>query len=435
MKRLLLITLCALVPLANLKVSDIQPVEFFLLVSAPTGLAIAFGRGWRLRTARSLWLLEGQYLLFLVAVAILAALAWRFHFYVPAGVSWLKFPPIISFVRIVQVALAVTMMIVVANVVRRYEWAADFLARTYVAVGVISVLYGTASWLLLWHGGAAAAQPELNWFGAQTRWGTIGERGFFVEGGPFGVYVVSVIVVVMFRRFVLRCGTGKTFAAVLVLLLTGLALSRSKAAICVAVGLGVWSLFASGHLKASRRVYALTAAALLITLIATANNVVSGLMGYWSAYQGLERLAIVSPQSGSVVEGRVMALYVVPAMVAAHPLTGIGFGNYSVLRNSPDYAAEFPPAPDWDEPGLGFFGYSAELGLPMLVWLMVLAWAPVRLARSRGERDTLVLALCACQFFAELFGAPITFFYPWLVSALALGYVLRKDRVSIVHSR
>lgn len=425
MIRQLLIILCALVSLTDLKVADIQPGGLFLLAAIPLGTAFVLRPGRTLQTSRKLGRLMQQYLLFLFCAAILSALAWRFHFYVPAHVSWLKHPPFISFVRIIQVSMAVVLMIGVASVVEREEGMADLLSRAYVLVGVLNVLFAMASWLLLWHSGAAAAHIKVTLMGAQSEWGVIRARGFFVEGGPFGVYVASVIAVSVFRRFAQGKGTRTSFAATIGVLLAGLMLSQSKAALCTVIGLGIWSFFVSHRVRLSRKLTTVAIAAILIVPILILVNLGGGLMAYWSAYRHAEFLAMRSPFNGSTVEGRVVALYVVPTMVEKHPLTGVGIGNYSVLRNSPEYAPEFPPAPGWDEPGLGFLGYAAELGLPLLVWLMLLVWAPVRIARRAGERETAVLIACAFPFFADVFGTPITFYYPYLVSALALGYVLR----------
>lgn len=425
MIRLLLIILCVLVSLTDLKVADIQPGGLFLLFAIPLGVAIALHRQWSLRVPRRLCRLAGQYLLFVMCTAILAALAWRFHFYVPAHVSWLKFPPIISFVRIVQVVMAVVMMIVVATIVQRYQGAGECLAHAYVVVGLITVFYGTACWLLIWHSGAAATHIRVSVLGARAEWGVIRERGAFVEGGPFGVYVASVLAVSVFRRFVQGKGTRAGFAATVGVLLTGLMLSHSKAGLCAVLAVGIWSFFVSRRVSLGRKLYAVVISAALIVPVLLIVNLSGGMRSYWFAYDHAELLAMEAPFNGSTVEGRVVALYVVPAMVEKHPLAGIGIGNYSVLRNSPEYSPGFPPAPGWDEPGLGFFGYAAELGLPLLAWLMFLVWTPVRIAREMGERDTPILVACAFQFFADLFGTPITFYYPYLVSALALGYVLR----------
>lgn len=429
MIRLLLIVLCVLVPLTYLKVANVQPCGLFLIAAVPLGLAVVLPQRSGPRIARELFRLGAQYLLFLTCAAIFAVAAWRFHFYVPAHVSWLKIPPIISFVRIVQVAMAVVMMIAVATIVQRYEGAAELLTRAYVAVGVINVVYGIASWLALWHSGAAAGHIEVSRFGAQSEWGVIRARGAFVEGGPFGVYVASVLAVSVFRRFVQGKGTTAGFAATIGVLLTGLVLSRSKAGVCAVLGLGIWSLLVSRRVSVRKKFYALAVGVTLIVPVLALVNLGGGIMAYWVAYDHAELHALQAPFNGSTVEGRIVALYIVPAMVEKHPITGVGIGNYSVLRNSPEYSRGFPPAPGWDEPGLGFLGYAAELGLPLLVWLMFLAWSPVRVAREQGERSTPVLVACAFQFFAELFGTPITFYYPYVVSALALGYVLRASAV------
>jgi hypothetical protein len=426
MMKVFLAVLFALAPLANLRVAEIEPVEFYLLAALPLGAVFSWRRGRPLAVPRDLFDIARLYGGFLAAATILAALAWRFDFYPPPGVSWLKTPPIISFVRILQVALAVAALIAVATAAARSAPLADFLARLYIAIALVQVVYGAACWLAIWRSGAAAATPELNWYGAQTRWGVIHARGCFVEGGPFGVYLASAIVLLLFRYRVTRRVARGSFWITLAALAAGLGLSRSKAGLCTLVALGVCGLIMWGHSGVARKgAAALGAAALLVPLV-YATRTIKGIGAYLDNYQALKLKAEQNPFDGSTVEGRLAALYVAPAMIVRHPLAGVGLGNYSELRNSPLYTGDLAPAPGWDEPGLGFFGYAAELGLPLLGFLMFVVWTPVRIAHRRGERGEFALALCAFQFFAELFGTPITFYYPYLISALALGHVMRE---------
>jgi len=122
---------------------------------------------------------------------------------------------------------------------------------------------------------------------------------------------------------------------------------------------------------------------------------------------------------GNFVEGRVAGLFLVPRMIAAHPFTGVGWGNYGIVRNDPQYRG----AAAWgdpDEPGLGVLGLGAEIGLPLLSFLFVyLALPYFWLHRLHVPEHIANLALL--QPVAHLFGAQLNLIYPWIVTAFALG--------------
>jgi hypothetical protein len=130
-------------------------------------------------------------------------------------------------------------------------------------------------------------------------------------------------------------------------------------------------------------------------------------------------------EDGNFAAGRIMGAIMLPRMIADHPIAGIGIGNYSLQRNNPDYLQGLPATTAWDLPGLGLLSYVAEVGIPLMLVLMWLLWAPVRLA-GRRQVPALVVILTSYQFFANSLGVQITFAYPWLVTTLGLAYALNQ---------
>ena len=110
----------------------------------------------------------------------------------------------------------------------------------------------------------------------------------------------------------------------------------------------------------------------------------------------------------------------VPRMIAAHPIGGIGLGNYSLMRNDPEYLQGLPAVDEWDLTGMGLVGAMAELGIPLALWLFATLLRPLRIARQRKAAPVIAMA-AAFQPLSFLLGVNLNFFYPWLVTALALA--------------
>jgi hypothetical protein len=119
------------------------------------------------------------------------------------------------------------------------------------------------------------------------------------------------------------------------------------------------------------------------------------------------------------VAGRIAALYIVPKMISAHPFTGIGFGNYPLMRNDPHYLGFLPEVRDMEDlTGLGLAGIAPEIGLPATLWLMILLFQPYWANRKGASIIAISLLF---QPTAHVLGVQIAFFYPWFVSACALA--------------
>jgi O-antigen ligase len=145
-----------------------------------------------------------------------------------------------------------------------------------------------------------------------------------------------------------------------------------------------------------------------------------GLSGYLYAYLNFDEAYYYRPDDPSLIMGRITAMLIVPRMVSAHPLLGIGVGNYSLMRNDPDYLQGLPPVDEWDLAGMGLLGSAAEFGIPLTLLLLALLIQP--LVRARRRKAPLIVTLAAgFQPIAFLLGVNLNFFYPWLVAAFVLS--------------
>lgn len=399
--------LTLLSPLTALKVSELQSVEIYSLIAlAITGAAL-FRNDFRIRASADVLSLFKLYSVFLAITALFAIFSLRLHTYPIPGTPLLKHAPFLSIARIVQFIIVISSLLITTALIAFRPSLCALVAQCYVYGGIVSCAYGIAS--------AAALFAGVHLGGAYGSDHRI--RGFFVEGGPFGVYLISVILVCLFRRHVLCKGDPRAYWLQLILFFVTLIGARSKAGILLGILLLLYYMFVKKKMRY------VVAAIPLFLILAVSVHLTAQLRSYAEDYLNFQKLVQKHPNDTDLIEGRVMAAILVPIMVAHHPIAGIGIGNYSLQRNNPHILGPLPMAPGWDLPGLGLLGYAAELGVPLLIYLYWLLWRPVSIARRRFA-SPLVLVIAAYQTFAHTLGVQPTFVYPWIVSAIALGYCL-----------
>jgi len=105
-----------------------------------------------------------------------------------------------------------------------------------------------------------------------------------------------------------------------------------------------------------------------------------------------------------------------------NPIFGIGIGNYSLVRNDPKYLKGLPVYYKWDQHSLGLIGYLPEFGIPLFLLFIYLLFKPVYWSLKIKPRG-LIFVLASTQLVIHIVGAQITFLYPWLVSAICMGYI------------
>lgn len=415
-KRLFLICTCLLAPLTAIKFAELQSVELFGIAALGILAATIFRNRLRISGDSEVIRLTRYYALFFVIVVTLALWALRLRTYPIPGTPFLKHAPFLSIARIIQLALVTGTLLVTANLLALRPSLCALLSQCYVYAGVFSASFGIASRIALL---AGIHLGGVHIGGTYDQ--TYRIEGFFNEGGPFGVYLVSVVLICLFRKHILHRGDPRAYWVQLLILFLALVGSQSKAAVLLGIIIAAYFLFLTKRLRYG---VALLPAFVILALF---SHLPSRLEGYAQSYLNFAKLAQEHPHDVNLIEGRVMAAILVPIMVEHHPIAGIGIGNYSLQRNNPKYLGTLPRAITWDLPGLGLLGDSAEFGIPLLLYIFWLLWRPVSISR-RMVAPPLVVLIGAYQTFAHTLGVQLTFVYPWIVSAIALGYSLALTR-------
>lgn len=420
-RRAFLAAICILAAAPNAKIGDVQLVEILLLLHFAF-LAIEFAlAGFRCRVYAPWRSLGIPHLIFLALVFVLALASLRFRFYPPPDIGFLKQPLVLSVARVTEISLGAFYMVYLAATLGREPENRMFAIRAYFWTGIGSAIYSLLSYPVLF-----ATHLELGVYLPDYR-----ARGGFNEGGPYGLYIISVMLVglLLYQLRGLKRYQIWGFGGVLLLTLFS---SQSKAAFVAGCVVCALSLLLIGTVTQK-----ITLAALVSTVafaIWTMTPVADSAMGYFRAYEAIQ---IYGPQLNQQAYGgfggRTAGLVLVPRMIEAHPITGIGLGNFSLLRNSPDYLQGLPASDTWELPGIGLVAYVAELGVPLFLYLMALLFKPAWLIRHSAPVLAFLLALY--QPVAHIFGAQLNFYYPWICTALALSVSRNSSTASLPAGR
>jgi len=396
-----------------LKIGQIQYLEILYAVQIVVLLLAFMKNGWQVRISRPIVRLGATYLAFLTIAIGLALWALRQDFYMLSGLTPLKYPVIVTCVRGAQLLASVSAMLYLGHLFRKDDRTLKFAMRVYFRLGIASALYGIVAYLLF------PADAERTGASAYHR-----IHGFYNEGGPYGLYVISAMLVGV-SLYHLRWEQPRWLRWGFLLLPLAFLGSQSKAAIIALLTIGLVDMLLLRSV-AQRAVFAASVLAGLFLLLQVV-DVTNGLRLYRQASVAYERASHLHKDDGNFVLGRVAGAFLVPKMIAAHPLVGVGWGNYELVRNAPEYRGASAWVDIADEPGLGLFSLGAELGLPLLGLLVFCLVLPAIYLRRKDAALPLI-NLALMQPIAHLFGGQLNLTYPWIVSAFALGFGLRSTR-------
>jgi hypothetical protein len=391
----------------QLKLGEIQYLEIVLAADLLIVLWLFQRSHLRVRVFRPFLSIGASYAIFVTFAFLLSLLVLRFT-HNPYTFSFLKRPVVVTLARIAELFLDVFYMLYMASLYRRDEALCAFGAKVYYWTGFAGCIYAIATF------------PLNYFFEMQLGTSTVSHRlrGFNNEGGSYGTYMVSVILlaVAMHHRGWL---TRRQFRWGMALFLVNLVGSQSKGGFFVVVTITISHMIWT--FSGIRRWFVLGGVFAAFTILAFAVDLPSQVDAYARASAMYQKLSNIKSQDGNFVLGRVAGAVLGPRMIMQHPLAGVGGGNYPLVRDDPDYrqGTAFIIG-NLDAPGLGPIDYIVELGFPLWFYLTWVSLKPVYLLR-RHRADPWLLSLAMMQPVSNWFGAHLNITYPWVVVGLALG--------------
>ena len=332
----------------------------------------------------------------LLSITVTYASDVVFDFY-----SFLKSKYVISFVRYIELLLCMIVMVVpvclkVRNGLRFDLFLREFLKYNRYCVVLILFLYAVDYLLSL----------NVVSYGGDHRL-----KGFYVEGGPFGLYVASLFLCDLFFSRM------RYFSAIYII---ALLLSASKAGyallligVTVVLFFKVKQLKGFANIKNKIRFSIFVVSSLLFVLLVVytlASNYVSDIIN-------IDKEVALRGDDSSLVMGRISGFYIGLNIVADNPLFGIGLGNYSLVRNHDEYRGFFPVVYSWDLTGLGgMLTLVIECGIIGFV-IFILTFFKVM-----PIHDTTTLKFAMLFWLPFALGAQLYMVYPWLYLGMYLSY-------------
>lgn len=348
-KYVLTFLVCTLSVTVLLKVGEIQYLELILAADFLLVLFLFARDRFRLQTIKPFFSIGTSYVIFLVLVLLLAVVALRGNFY-SYQYSFFKRPILVTLSRMAELFVDTFYMLYMASLYRADDKLCAFAARTYYGVGILGGIYALLclplNLLFDLQLGAYLDSHRL--------------RGFNNEGGSYGTYLLSLLMlsVAMYHR---RWLTRKQFIWGMVLFSVCLLGSQSKGAFFALVVLAVFHVMWSQ--TGWRRWGTVGAVAVLFVAVGIAVDIPRQVQIYVRAAKEYQKVSNIKWGDGNYVAGRIAGAVLGPRMIAAHPLTGIGWGNYPLVRDDPAYrqGSAFSLL-SFDAPSLGAIDYIVDFG-------------------------------------------------------------------------
>lgn len=234
-------------------------------------------------------------------------------------------------------------------------------------------------------------------------------RGFFVEGGPYGLYCAFLASLSLYIRKII-------FALVFAF---ALYLSQSKAGVAFFLSFSFVCFFFKvsalrGFLEANKIRFFFGA---MLLLLFSSWVVFTFAYNYVALFFSIEDVLHNHINDTSFVYGRVAASHIGYNMFLHNPFFGVGLGDYSLVRNNFHYRQFFPDVSGWDLTGLGgIFNLLIENGVFGFL-LFFSFWVYVFFFYGRREnKNNIILAYIFILPFA--FGLQLYFPYPWFLIGL-----------------
>ena len=392
---LLLLILFVCFHFNNVTIASIKISELFMLVMIPIILLY-------IKSVNKYIVLLGVFFLLLILTTVVKNIEQEFY-YDGLSVSIIKQPYFISFTRFVEYLCCLAFSVYcykALQYVERHKFSTDRLLLLFLWINALFSLLFIILYL-------ADALQLLN--AERTRFFYHGMRlrGFYDEGGPFGLMYATLFCLGMLMP-------GKNIVLKLLLGITVL-LAESKAGILMMI---LWIAYTVYERLPKRGLIKPTALVIGSGILIFIGAIVAD--NYILIISNIQREVMLRPTDGNLVMGRISGFFITPEMVAHNPLIGVGMGNYSLVRNNPEYLGFFPPVQGWDLSGLGgLITLMAESGILGFLGFLALITA---LCRKLSNHVTVAYRNKLFLLFILPFvlGVQLYFIYVWF----GIGYIL-----------
>lgn len=316
-------------------------------------------------------------------------------FYPPAAVdNFFKESYVISLIRFIELLLCAVAFVYVYILCSKLKNAHDIL-NVFLMQNAAFGLFFIAALVLAY----AGADLDLT-YGKSHRL-----KGFFVEGGPLGVFYASLLCVDLVANRKVTISSIIFFIVILA--------AQSKAAIfLLVIYFFIYALFSEQSMK--KKLISI----LFSCLIAAVGYVFYGdlVMGYIMDSMNIQQSLIGREDDPNIVMGRISGAFIGYNIILDNPIFGVGLGNYSLVRNNPDYLGFFPVVDQWDLTGLGMYTIQVENGLlGILAFTFAFRCFYKRLIYSIPKSISLIPIICI------FFGTQFYFLYIWVILGFAIG--------------
>jgi hypothetical protein len=402
------IAICSIcLQMPDLKVGSIKIAELLMLLAMPFYLKYVF-------RSRILLLFIGFYFLLLLKTFFFNIFT---NFYINDALPALKQPYLITVSRLIEMVACAVFAVFVFKGLKASQSPLTLLKTTlFIQVFVFGILYCFVYSLYVVHLRQTVAYDNLIVYDTSEGDMVYRLKGFYVEGGPLGLFYAFVftLCVAFYKRLNLK--PLYLVIPLVIVLLAGSKAGYMLVLLCIAWFLFKWinSYFKNVVAKVSFYVV------IVATMIGAATFV---LQMYISDLTDVDKLSSnFSPTEidPNYMMGRISATVIVPNMVKAKYLEGIGWGNYPLLRNNPAYRGLMPEIQVslWDATGFGGMADTfIEAGLLLFIlYLLLYAYVIGKMKRSINQPGFLILAFIG----PLILGVAIYFMYTWFLLGIIL---------------
>lgn len=388
--------------MSDLKMASIKISEAVLLLLAPFYFKQIF-------RSRILLLFFLFFMLFFFKTAVVNVFT---RFYINDQLPLLKLPYFISFSRLIEMIACLIFCLFIINALKLAKDPYTLLKKIlFVQIFIFGIFYVLTYLLYASHILSTISYDNLIVYDASPGDRIFRLRGFYVEGGPLGLFYAFLfsICVGFYKKLQLS-------PLYLALCLIVVFLASSKAGYMLVVLTGVVFLFS----KVTNYIKTYTAKVVFYVLI------IIGFIGasvvtlemYITSFTNIEETtATFAPNEidPNFMLGRISASVILPSMLQDSYLKGIGWGNYPLLRNNPQYRKFMPeiPVSMWDATGFGgMIDTLVEAGIPLFaLYLLIYFHAIKQIKKKISNSNYVVLAFIG----PLLLGVSIYFLYTWFL--------------------